>query len=92
MPSEPLPNPPTGCSLDPTKPSYVLKWLVLADRLQLDALRACCLKGLKAFPPAELSAALRQPAPWALLSDAPAPLVMAIVDTAVQEAKRPRTA
>ncbi len=41
-----------GRSLDPTKPGHVLKWLVLADRLQLDELRACCLEGLKAFPPA----------------------------------------
>ncbi len=75
----------------------MLKWLALADRLQLDELRACCLEGLKAFAPDKLSAALRQPAAWALLSDAPAlaaevaPLVMAIVDTVVQEAKRPRT-
>ncbi len=86
------------CSLDPTKPSHVLKWLVLADRLQLDTLRACCLKALKAFPPAELSAAMSQPAAWALLGDAPAlaaeiaPLVVAALGTALKEAKRQRTA
>ncbi len=76
----------------------MLKWLALADRLQLDELRACCLKGLKAFSPAELSAAMSQPAAWAPLSDAPAlaveiaPLVVAALDTALQAAKRQRTA
>ncbi len=76
----------------------MLKWLVLADRLQLDDLRACCLKGLKAFPPPELSAAMRQPAAWALLSGSPAlaaevgPLVCSMLDAFVREAKRQRTA
>ncbi|KAJ9520162.1 hypothetical protein QJQ45_030086, partial [Haematococcus lacustris] len=37
-------------SLDPSAPGYIIKWLVTAEQLQLDALKQAALKGLEKQP------------------------------------------
>ncbi|KAJ9519870.1 hypothetical protein QJQ45_014583 [Haematococcus lacustris] len=37
-------------SLDPSAPGYIIKWLVTAEQLQLDALKQAALEGLKKQP------------------------------------------
>ncbi|GFH15304.1 BTB domain-containing protein, partial [Haematococcus lacustris] len=37
-------------SLDPAAPGYIIKWLVMAEQLQLDALKQAALKGLEKQP------------------------------------------
>ncbi|KAJ9519710.1 hypothetical protein QJQ45_013340 [Haematococcus lacustris] len=41
---------PSSWSLDPTAPGYIIKWLVTAEQLQLDALKQAALEGLKKQP------------------------------------------
>ncbi|GFH05888.1 BTB domain-containing protein [Haematococcus lacustris] len=41
---------PSTWSLDPTAPGYIIKWLVTAEQLQLDALKQAALEGLKKQP------------------------------------------
>ncbi|GFH08546.1 BTB domain-containing protein [Haematococcus lacustris] len=41
---------PNTWSLDPTAPGYIIKWLVTAEQLQLDALKQAALEGLKKQP------------------------------------------
>ncbi|KAJ9520347.1 hypothetical protein QJQ45_030322, partial [Haematococcus lacustris] len=38
---------PSSWSLDPSAPGYIIKWLVTAEQLQLDALKQAALEGLK---------------------------------------------
>ncbi|GFH08560.1 BTB domain-containing protein [Haematococcus lacustris] len=38
---------PSTWSLDPSAPGYIIKWLVTAEQLQLDALKQAALEGLK---------------------------------------------
>ncbi|KAJ9519819.1 hypothetical protein QJQ45_013483 [Haematococcus lacustris] len=41
---------PSTWSLDPSAPGYIIKWLVTAEQLQLDALKQAALEGLKKQP------------------------------------------
>ncbi|KAL6761702.1 hypothetical protein V8C86DRAFT_2530563 [Haematococcus lacustris] len=41
---------PSTWSLDPAAPGYIIKWLVTAEQLQLDALKQAALEGLKKQP------------------------------------------
>ncbi|KAJ9520344.1 hypothetical protein QJQ45_030320, partial [Haematococcus lacustris] len=38
---------PSSWSLDPSAPGYIIKWLLIAEQLQLDALKQAALEGLK---------------------------------------------
>ncbi|KAL6761692.1 hypothetical protein V8C86DRAFT_807089 [Haematococcus lacustris] len=41
---------PSSWSLEPAAPGYIIKWLVTAEQLQLDALKEAALEGLKKQP------------------------------------------
>ncbi|GFH08554.1 BTB domain-containing protein, partial [Haematococcus lacustris] len=41
---------PQNWSLDPAAPGYIFEWLVMAEQLQLDALKQAALEGLKRQP------------------------------------------
>ncbi|KAL6761690.1 hypothetical protein V8C86DRAFT_3023709 [Haematococcus lacustris] len=45
---------PSCWSLNPSAPGYIIKWLVMAEQLQLDALKQAALEGLKKQPPNQI--------------------------------------
>ncbi|KAJ9519480.1 hypothetical protein QJQ45_000573 [Haematococcus lacustris] len=45
---------PSCWSLNPSAPGYIIKWLVMAEQLQLDVLKQAALEGLKKQPPNQI--------------------------------------